>query len=67
MVSAEPLADVVQQCCGPQLSVIGVSLRVLKHLQGVKQGIPFRVPNRVLLDAIDGLEEVTQLLADIGR
>lgn len=58
----EPLADVVEQGGGPELGVGRATTGVLVDLQGVEEGVSFRMPAGVLRDPVDAVEETGELL-----
>lgn len=64
--AGEGLADVVQQGRGEERGVVGVASGVLKHLQGVVEGVALGMIPPVLGDAIEGAEEV-EAFVEHGR
>ena len=58
------LAHVVEQRRGEQLAIGVVAARVAVDLQGVEECVAFGVVARVLLDAIEGLEQRKELVVE---
>jgi hypothetical protein len=61
--AAQGLADVVEERRGLEARVVGVRAGELKHLERVVEGVALRVIAGVLRDAVEGVEEVEEIVA----
>lgn len=59
----EALSNIMEEGGRPHLLVGGRHPRVLEHLQGVKQGVPFGMPSGVLFEPVEAAKKPDQFPA----
>jgi len=65
--AAEGLADVVEERRRLEAGVIGLGAGELKHLERVVEGVALGVIAGVLRDAVEGVEEVEEIVSHRGE